>query len=205
MHQIDRIREEIAQDAARLMYEEGVKEYRDAKRKAAHRFGRHKALSLGSHLPSNAEVHAELVQLIKRYEGEVLPERLLQLRLLALKYLVFFAPYRPLLVGSVLKGAVRANSDIDLHLFADDPEEVETFLNQQAIPYTQETVTVQHGNRFIDYPHIYLEEGETVVECTIYPPEERRHPPKSSITGKTMERASAKHLAELINKDRSEG
>ncbi len=204
MHRIDRIREEIAQEAARLMFEEGVKEYRDAKRKAARRFGRHKAVSLGSHLPSNAEIHAELVRLIERYEGEVLPERLLHLRLLALKYLELFEPFRPLLVGSVLKGAVRAASDIDLHLFADDPEEVETFLNQQAIPYTQETVTVQHGNRFIDYPHIYLEEGETVVECTIYPPEERRHPPKSSITGKTMERAGAKRLAELIDKDRSE-
>ncbi len=204
MHRIDRIREEIAQEAARLMFEEGVKEYRHAKRKAARRFGRHKADSLGSHLPSNAEVHAELVQLIELYEGEVLPERLLHLRLLALKYLELFAPFRPLLVGSVLKGAVRAASDIDLHLFADDPEEVETFLNQQAIPYTQETVTVQHGNRFIDYPHIYLEEDETVVECTIYPPEERRHPPKSSITGKAMERADAKHLAELIEKGRSE-
>lgn len=51
MHRIDRIREEIAQEAARLMFEEGVKEYRDAKRKAARRFGRHKAVSLGSHLP----------------------------------------------------------------------------------------------------------------------------------------------------------
>jgi len=34
MHRIDRIREEIAQEAARLMFEEGVKEYRDAKRLA---------------------------------------------------------------------------------------------------------------------------------------------------------------------------
>ncbi len=204
MHRIDRIREEIAQDAARLMFEEGVKEYRDAKRKAARRFGRHKAVSLGSHLPFNVEIHAELLRLIERHEGEVLPERVHHLRLLALKYLELFESFRPLLVGSVLKGAVRAASDIDLHLFADDPEEVEPFLNQQAIPYTQETVTAQHGNRFIDYPHIYLEEGETVVECTIYPPGEHHHPSKSSITGKTMEQANAKRLAEMIDKDRPE-
>ncbi len=208
MHRTDRIRKEIALEAARLMLEEGIKEYRDAKRKAARRFGPPKAVALGSYLPSNAEIHAELVQLIDRHEGGVLPERVLRLRLLALKYLELFAPFRPLLVGSVLKGAVRAASDVDLHLFADDPEEVENFLNQQAIPYTLETVSIQHGNRFIDYPHIYLEEEETVVECTIYQPEERRHPPKSSITGKPMERADAKRLTHLIaaslNKDRLE-
>ena len=180
------------------MFEEGVKEYRDAKRKAARRFGEPKAVALGSHLPSNAEIHAELVRLIARHEGGVLAERVLKLRLLALKHLELFAPFRPLLVGSVLKGAVRASSDVDLHLFADDPEVVETFLAARAIPYNRETVTVRHGNRFIDYPHIYLEDQGTMIECTVYPPEERRHPVKSSITGKTMERADAKRLTRLI-------
>jgi predicted nucleotidyltransferase len=209
MHRSDRIREEIAQEAARLMFEEDVKEYRDAKRKAARRFGEPKAVALGSHLPSNAEIHAELVRLIARHEGGVLPERVLQLRLLALKHLELFAPFSPLLVGSVLKGAVRAASDVDLHLFADDPEEVETFLAERAIPYNRETVCVRHGNRFIDYPHIYLEDQGTVIECSVYPPEERRHPAKSSITGKAMERVDAKGLARLIaatlDKERSGG
>ena len=136
--------------------------------------------------------------LIARHEGGVLPERVLQLRLLALKHLELFAPFSPLLVGSVLKGAVRAASDVDLHLFADDPEEVETFLAERAIPYNRETVSVRHGNRFIDYPHFYLEDQGTVIECTVYPPEERRHPAKSSITGKAMERVDAKRLARLI-------
>ncbi len=180
------------------MFEEDVKEYRDAKRKAARRFGVPKSVDLGSHLPSNAEIHAELVRLIAHHEGGVLAERVLKLRLLALKHLELFAPFRPLLVGSVLKGAVRASSDVDLHLFADDPEVVETFLAARAIPYNRETVTVRHGNRFIDYPHIYLEDQGTVIECTVYPPEERRHPVKSSITGKTMERADAKRLTRLI-------
>ena len=58
MTRADRIRTVIAREAARLMYEEGMKEYRDAKRKAARPFGPEKTLSLGSHLPSNAEIHA---------------------------------------------------------------------------------------------------------------------------------------------------
>jgi hypothetical protein len=80
----DRIRELIAQEAARLMFEDGVK-----------------ALALGSHLPSNAEIHVQLSRLIEWHEGGVLPERLLRLRQLALKYLELLAPFQPLLVGSV--------------------------------------------------------------------------------------------------------
>jgi len=70
------------------MYEEGVDEYRDAKRKVARRFGAEKAFSLGSHLPSNAEIHGELQRLIGLYEKELLPERLLRLRSIALRLMV---------------------------------------------------------------------------------------------------------------------
>lgn len=197
MTRADRIRTLIAREAARLMYEEGVKEYRDAKRKAARRFGPEKALSLGSHLPSNAEIHAEVALLIS-LEGKAAPERLLRLRLAALRWLELLAPFQPLLVGSVLSGFVTERSDIDLHLFADSPEEVEDFLGALGIPFTEDVVTVRHGGEFYDYPHLYLEEDGTEVECTIYPPEERRCPPKSSITGRPMARADSARLKKLI-------
>jgi predicted nucleotidyltransferase len=194
----DRIRRMIAQEAARLMYEEGVREYRDAKRKAARRFGPEKALSLGSHLPANAEIHQELARLIGIHEEGVLPERLLRMRLAALRQMELLEPFRPCLVGSVLSGAVTARSDIDLHLFADDPSEVEEFLAARDIPFETEVVTVRHGSEFVDYHHLYLEEDDVVVECSIYPTEELHRIPRSSITGKAMERADARKLRRLI-------
>ena len=194
----DRIRRLIAQEAARIMYEEGVSEYRDAKRKAARRFGSEKALSLGSHLPSNAEIHEELQRLIGIFEEEVLPERLLRLRHGALRQMELLAPFHPYLVGSVLSGAVTERSDIDLHLFAESCEEVEEFLRREGIPYELEVVTIRHGGEFIEYPHLYLEDEGVVVECTVYPLEDIHRIPKSSITGKPMERASGKRLKKLI-------
>lgn len=194
----DRVRLLIAQEAARLMYEEGVKEYRDAKRKAARRYAPEKALQLGSHLPSNAEIHAEFRRLLELHEERLLPERLLRLRLLALRYLELLAPFTPYLVGSVLSGAATEQSDVDLHLFADAAEEVETFLSEREIPYQFELVTVRKGAEFLEYPHLYLEEDGVVIECSVYPPQERRRIPKSSITGKPMERAGAKRLKRII-------
>lgn len=197
-HKEDEIRQLIAQEAARLMYEEGVREYRDAKRKAGRRYGAEKALSLGSHLPTNAEIHAELQRLLALHGEKVLPERLLHLRLIALRQMEFFEPFRPHLVGSVLSGAVTEQSDIDLHLFAESSEEVEDYLWAQDIPFEQEVVTIRHGGEFIDYVHLYLEEEEVVVECTVYPLADLHRIPKSSITGKAMERATIKQLQRLI-------
>jgi predicted nucleotidyltransferase len=194
----DKIRLSIAREAARIMYEDGVKEYRDAKRKAAKSFGPEKSLTLGSHLPSNAEIHEELSRLIRMNEGDAQPERLLRMRLLALSWLELFKPFRPYLVGSVLTGTVTERSDIDLHLFADSPEEVELFLEERDIPYEPETVSIRYGSEFREYYHLFLDDEEIVVECTVYDTSERHQRPKSSITGRPMERADAARLRELI-------
>ena len=190
----------IACEAARLMYEDGVREYRDAKRKAAKRFGPEKALSLGSHLPTNAEIHEELARLIAAREEEVLPERLLRLRLAALSYLEMFAVFSPYLVGSVLSGAVTERSDIDIHLFSDSIEAVENLLKERGMPFETETVPIRKGGVIKDYTHIYLDDEGVMIECSVYPARERRNRTVSSITGKPMERAGATQLKKLIAK-----
>jgi hypothetical protein len=200
----DKVRLSIAREAARIIYEEGIKEYRDAKRKAAKSFGPEKSLSLGSHLPSNAEIHEELSRLIRMNEGDVQPERLLRMRLQALSWLELLAPFRPYLVGSVLTGTVTERSDIDLHLFADSAEELELFLDEREILYEVETVSIRQGSEFRDYHHLYLDDDGTVVECTVYDSSERHQRPKSSITGRPMERADAKKLREMISAEMPE-
>lgn len=198
MKREDKVRQMIAQEAARLMYEEGINEYRDAKRKAAKHFGPEKVLSLGSHLPSNAEIHEELQRLIGIYEEKVLPERLLHMRILALRYMEILEPFSPYLVGSVLGGAVTERSDIDLHLFAESSEEVEVYLKEKDITFEQDVVTIRRGGEFFEYPHIYIKEEGTVIECSIYPPDDIHKRSKSSITGRAIERVDAKKLRKII-------
>ena len=198
MRKPDKIRDLIACEAARLMYEDGVREYRDAKRKAAKRFGPEKTLSLGSHLPTNAQIHEEFARLLSAREEDLLPERLLRLRLAALAYLELFAEFSPYLVGSVLSGAVTSQSDIDLHLFAPSIEEVENLLERHGIGFETETVAIRKGGKITDYTHIYLEDAGVVIECSVYPVEEKNNRTVSSITGKPMQRASLKQLKKII-------
>jgi len=198
MRNVDRIRILIAREAARLMYEEGVREYRDAKRKAAKRFGPGKALSLGSHLPTNAEIHAELQGIVSVREEKMLPERLFRLRFAALSYMELLEPFRPHLVGSVLAGTVTERSDVDLHLFASSVEEVEEYLEKRSIPFDMEVVEIRRGGEFLEYPHVYLDDEGIVIECTVYPDEDINRIPRSSITGKPMERACLKKLRKIL-------
>lgn len=180
------------------MYEEGIKEYRDAKRKAAKRHGTEHALSLGSHLPSNAEIHAELQLLIASREGPALPARVRRLRLIAARELELLEPFHPYLVGSVLSGVVTAHSDVDIHLFAEEPEEVAGFFVEQGIEFDQEIVQTRGDGETRAYTHFYREVDGVTIESTVYPPAEIRRPPKSSITGRAMERADLRKLRRLL-------
>jgi hypothetical protein len=75
---------------------------------------------------------------------------------------------------------------------------VEEYLRREGIPFEQEVMTIRHGGEFIDYYHIYLEDDGVEIECSVYPLEDIHRIPKSSITGKPMERANAKRLTMLI-------
>ena len=95
--------------------------------------------------------------------------------------------------------AVTSRSDIDLHLFADTAEKVEDHLKQLGISFDSEVVTVRKRGEFLDYPHIYLEEDEVEIECSIYPPEDIHRIPKNSITGRPMERADMDKLRKIVS------
>lgn len=64
-------------------------------------------------------------------------EALQHLRREALKAMVFLDAFSPRLVGSVLSGTADQDSKITLHLFADTPEEVMTFLMEKNIPFSE--------------------------------------------------------------------
>jgi predicted nucleotidyltransferase len=186
----ERIKAEIAREAARLLFEEEVRSYRDARRQAVRRFGPTVSSTRGAHLPEYFEIHIELQQMLLFYGGETLDSRVKEWRLLALKYLEIFEPFQPLLVGSVQRGEVREISDINLQLFCDKPEEVGCFLEAEGIDFEEE------GDA--DTTRFYLEEEGIEIECCVYSLNERRQVPHCQITGKSLERVGYKQLKALL-------
>ena len=123
------VRASIARAAARLMAEDGITDYHQAKKKAARQLG----LPEHTAFPDNAEVEAELRAYRSLYQGEEHEERVAALRQTALELLELLAGFQPYLTGSVLEGTAGEHSNIDILLFADSAKEVEIFLLNRGI------------------------------------------------------------------------
>jgi HD domain len=194
----DKLRQAIAFEAARLMYERLETEYFTAKRKAAKRLCRHSCKP--EDLPSNAEIRDLIQAFARMHEGEKRTERLREMRLHALKLMRLLRRFKPRLIGSVMTGHVRHGSDIDLHLFSDSAEAITALLEAEGYQFDLERkqVVKHHESRVFTHVHVY---DTFDYELTVYPEDKAHYVFKSSITGKAIERASVRELEELIARE----
>ena len=141
---LDHLRQMIAQQAARLMAEDGVHDYAYAKKKA----GRQLGVSENSVLPTNTEIEEEIRLYHQLFNADEQPVELAKLRQAALATMQLFKQFNPHLTGSVLDGSAGKFAQTDIHLFADSAKEVEIFLLNQQIPYENS----EKSYRFSDKP-----------------------------------------------------
>src|ERR1041384_210847 len=95
-----KLRQAIALEAARLMYERVESEYFTAKRKAARRLCRRTVKP--SELPSNAEIRDQIQLVAGLHERDSRTAQLKDMRLAALAMMRLLRPFRPRLIGSVM-------------------------------------------------------------------------------------------------------
>ncbi|MEM3578754.1 MAG: nucleotidyltransferase domain-containing protein [Candidatus Bathyarchaeia archaeon] len=120
------IRRKVAREAANLIYIGVEKEYKQAKLKAAEILG-------VNVLPTNLEVAIELDKIAEENEGAARQERLIQMRLEALRLMKILEEYNAVLVGSVWRGTIHHKSDIDINVYHDQPEKILTLLEQNGV------------------------------------------------------------------------
>lgn len=191
----EQLRRALAQEAARLMAEQGIDDFLLAKRKAAERLG---ATDI-SVLPRNTEIEAALAEHHRLFEGDVHATRLADLRRTALKTMQLFREFQPRLVGPVLSGTASAHSEINLHLFADTPETVALKLVDEDIPHHADERRLRYEpDRVVSYPAFRFVAGDQPVDLVVFPIDGIRQSPSSPVDGKPMRRADATELQELL-------
>jgi predicted nucleotidyltransferase len=116
-------RKKVAIEAATLLYDGVEKEYKQAKLKAAKTFSLH-------YMPTNLEVALEIDRIAEEKEGPAREERLVRLRKEALRIMHITEKYKPILVGSVWRGTIHHDSDLDIIVHHDEPQEVLRTLEQ---------------------------------------------------------------------------
>jgi hypothetical protein len=193
-----KLRQAIALEAARLMYERVESEYYTAKRKAAKRLCRRGIKP--EDLPSNAEIREQIQVFARIHEGDKRTEHLRDMRLEALRLMRLLRAFKPRLIGSVMTGHVRKGSDIDIHLFTDSVGLVTDLLQQHGYQFDVERKQVlKHGKaRLFTHIHVFDHFNH---ELTVYPEDKAHYVFKSSITGKAIERASIRELEEFLQRE----
>jgi predicted HD phosphohydrolase len=191
----DKLRRQIAFEAARLMYERVESEYYTSKRKAAKQLCRKGVKP--EDLPSNAEIREQIQHFARIHEGDRRTENLREMRLEALRLMRFLRAFRPRLIGSVMTGHVRKGSDIDIHIFTDGVGLVTDILENEGYQFDLERkqVVKHQESRLFTHIHIY---DRFNFELTVYPENKAHYVFKSSVTGKAIERASIRELEELL-------
>jgi predicted HD phosphohydrolase len=193
-----KLRQAIALEAARLMYERVESEYFTAKRKAAKRLCRRGVKP--EDLPSNAEIREQIQVFARLHEGNRRTQHLREMRLEALRLMRLLRAFKPRLIGSVMTGHVRKGSDIDLHLFTDSVGLVTDLLEQHGYQFDVERKqVVKHGEARV-FTHIHVFDRFN-FELTVYAEDKAHYVFRSSITGKAIERASVRELEEFLERE----
>jgi hypothetical protein len=185
----------IAQEAARLMTEDGVQDFYAAKRKAAQHLGAPDTRNM----PRNQEVEAAMHEYQRLFLGDQQSNHLRALRQTAVQAMRFLDVFKPRLVGSVLSGTAGRHADINLHLFADTPEEVSLFLMENSIPFqhTHKRLRLDRES-WQDFPAYQFMAGEHPVELVVFTNEGRREAPRSPVDGRPMRRARLDEVKALL-------
>ncbi len=184
---LQRNRVRIAQEAARLMSEHGIRDFHHAKLKAAERLG----ILDTQALPRNLEIEQALREHQRLFLADSQPELLQQRREAAVEAMRFLSAFEPRLVGAVLEGTADAHSAVCLHVLSDDPDAVGLYLREQGVPIETQTRRLRSSRaEQPEYPVLLFAADNLPFDLTVLPRDALRQAPLDRVEERPMRRAS---------------
>jgi len=188
------MRARIAAAAARIMAEDGVEDFALAKRKAARQLGAPDSQAL----PRNDEIESELRAYRELYQADEHPERIAELRRLALEAMRALERFNPYLTGPVLAGIAGPYAEIDLQLFPDSAKDVEIFLLERNLSFSTRERRRYAGDQARAVSEFSTTWQGTTLRLAVFDPRDERVALKSSQAGRVAERAGIAEVGALV-------
>lgn len=184
---------QIAEEAARIISEEGLADYQLAKTKAVRRLG----LPEQTPLPNNTDIETALIARQSLFNSTEQSESLLYLRQMTLELMQELAEFEPHVVGPVLKGTASSDDVIHLHLFSEDAKNVAIALLNRNIDFVgvERRITPQNPDGIKGFRFHWQ---AALVEVLVFPDGKLRVSPPSPVDGKPMPRADRDALLGLM-------
>lgn len=192
------LKKRVAREAALLLYTSQEKEYKQAKKRAAENLG-------ARVLPGNLEVARELDAIAEEMEGASRHERLIQMRKEAMKIMQIIKDFDPRLIGSVWRGTVHKNSDIDIVAFASTSNAVLAQLKKGSYPIVKaewRSVTKRNGKEASFHIYLALPSGN-LAEVVVRSAEKMNRYEKCEIFGDMVTGLRRHQLAKILKENPS--
>jgi hypothetical protein len=176
------------------MDQQGIRDFQRAKTKAVQRLG------VGDRfpLPSNREIEEILRQRLRLFDADNGADRGRTLWCMATAIMETFSRYEPRLVGSLLRGVVTEKTPVELHLFADTPEDIVGSFELHAMPYeTFEKRVRFRRKRYTFIPAFRFARGDVGVELLVFGRKDIREAPLCPVDGHPMQRIALRRAKEI--------
>lgn len=185
------LRIRVAQQAARLIAEHGIRDYQLAKRKAAEQLG----LDLKNSMPRNDEIEEALRAYQQLFDAENTEARLETLREAAIDCMQMFADFNPLLTGRIVQGTATAHTPITIHIFCENPRVIATLLMDKEFEFdaTEKRLRINNDMQN-DFPCFLFNYNQHKVELLVLPHQLQRQAPLSKENARPMKRLNLNHL-----------
>lgn len=190
-----RAREAVADEAARILQHQGVRDYPLARRKAGARLG----ITDDRLLPSNEEMEIALRARQNLFAAVSQPQALRLRREAAVAAMEFLRDFEPRLVGDVLEGSADAHSPVSLHVFHDDVLKLIDRLTVSGIEFQQRARPVRYASRLESSVPMFLFEADGIrFEAVLFDRDGLREAPLDRIHQRPQRRANRADVLVLL-------
>ncbi|WP_455277653.1 nucleotidyltransferase domain-containing protein [[Eubacterium] cellulosolvens] len=189
-------RKTLAREAATLLYRGLAKEYKQAKIMAVKNIGTKK-------FPDNYEIAIELDKIAEELEGPSRNKLIIEMRKKSLELMNILKEYNPKLIGSVWRGTVKKNSDLDIIVYANNSNYVLKALESRSYKIIDKRrVKVNFDQTIRSFLNIKvgLNNGKE-AEITVREIEDQDLSEKCDIYGDTKKGLSREQLIKVLKKD----
>lgn len=186
----------LCEEAARVVADEGVRDYQQAKRKASVRLGIDQACIL----PSNSEIAEAIRTRLSLFDGQSVRFRCRQRLWSGLLHMELLGDFYPTMVGTILDGYMPEQEPVEIHVVAPTPEDILLLLHSRDIRYREFDKRFRFGRDVYRWiPGVRFTADGADFEICIFPDRNAFDVPRCPIRGGPMRRASRERVRELLN------
>ncbi len=193
-NRIQDLRRVVCEETAKIVIDQGIRDYQHAKRKACQRL----SINPDQVMPANIEIEQAVATRLRIFDAPAHHSRYRQRLQIALELMDEFEIFHPRVNADSTVSPTK-HSTLEIHAFADAPEDVYLFLHDRGMPFRHKDKRFRFNHeswRFVPSTHFILD--EVPIEICIFRADRKSEIPRSQIHGKAVTRMNKKRLRQLL-------